>query len=579
MFYGHHRTGLNLVSENLLGRRRDRENIEAIVNRKIPEERLWELKKIIDRFPKRSPERRAAVEHYAQTYNVSPKSVYRGLLQRAKPRPIRRSDTGSPRVLDKKAMVTYCQLIAAMKLRTLNKKGHHLSTVEAIRLLEEFGLETAGGLIKAPVGVLKRSTVNRYLKLWRLDLKSLQVEPVSVRFQAEHSNDCWQFDLSPSDMKDLAVWPEWVSKEKGRPVLMLYSITDDRSGVVYQEYHVTFGEDVEAALRFLYRAMAPKQIEDFPFEGIPAMIYMDSGPIRRSGVFQRAMTYMGIEIRSHMPKGSDGRRTTSRAKGKGERPFRTVKELHETLYHFHKPKDIEEANQWLLNFVLRYNDRPHRSESHSRIQDWVRHLPTKGLRKVCTWERFATFAREPEKRKVKSDATVEVEGVSYQINPELAGERVVLWWGLFDQELYVEFGEERFGPFFPTGGPIPLHRFKKFKKSTVEKQADAIEVLAKEISLPKEALTKSSRGVEALVYPEEPIKEIEFEDPDPFQEFTYPNVIQAKKAIACYLGIPLVRLSQQQRDQIDQILGRTMRKDLLMKEIRGLFQKGESDVK
>jgi hypothetical protein len=24
-----------------------------------------------------------------------------------------------------------------------------------------------------------------------------------VRFQAKHSNDCWQFDLSPSDLKEI----------------------------------------------------------------------------------------------------------------------------------------------------------------------------------------------------------------------------------------------------------------------------------------------------------------------------------------------------------------------------------------
>jgi len=56
---------------------------------------------------------------------------------------------------------------------------------------------------------------------------------------------------------------------------MLYSLVDDRSGVAYQEYHVVFGEDVEAALRFLYRAMATKEIEGFPFQGIPLMIYTD----------------------------------------------------------------------------------------------------------------------------------------------------------------------------------------------------------------------------------------------------------------------------------------------------------------
>jgi hypothetical protein len=49
-------------------------------------------------------------------------------------------------------------------------------------------------------------------------------------------------------------------------------------GVAYQEYHCVYGEDVEAALRFLFAAMAPKAAEDVPFQGIPAMLYMDNGP-------------------------------------------------------------------------------------------------------------------------------------------------------------------------------------------------------------------------------------------------------------------------------------------------------------
>ncbi len=64
---------------------------------------------------------------------------------------------------------------------------------------------------------------------------------------------------------------------RGRPLLMLYSVVDDRSGVAYQEYHGVYGEDVEAALRFLFAAMAPKDTEAFPFQGIPHMLYMDNG--------------------------------------------------------------------------------------------------------------------------------------------------------------------------------------------------------------------------------------------------------------------------------------------------------------
>ncbi len=76
----------------------------------------------------------------------------------------------------------------------------------------------------------------------------------------------------------------------------------------------------------------------------------------------------------------------------------------------------------------------------SRIDDWLANLPPEGVRAMCSWERFGTFAREPERRKVGVDARVSLEGTLYQVDPELAGEDVILWWGLFDHALYVEHG-------------------------------------------------------------------------------------------------------------------------------------------
>ena len=106
-------------------------------------------------------------------------------------------------------------------------------------------------------------------------------------------------------------------------------------------------------MRFLFRAMAPK--EDNPFEGIPENIQIDGGPVGKSSVFKRVMECLGITVSPHMPAGSDGRRTTARAKGKVERPFRTVKEAHETLYHFHEPASEQEANRWLARYIATYN--------------------------------------------------------------------------------------------------------------------------------------------------------------------------------------------------------------------------------
>ena len=153
--------------------------------------------------------------------------------------------------------------------------------------------------------------MNRFLAQLGLDKTGLDLQKPVTRFQAKHSNECWQFDLSQSDLKYLDIMPDWVDPKHGKAILMLYSVVDDRSGVSYQEYHVVYGEDVIAALMFLFNAMSKKENENFPFQGIPKIIYMDNGPIAKSAVFQRAMQNLGVEMRCHMPRNTDGRRVTA----------------------------------------------------------------------------------------------------------------------------------------------------------------------------------------------------------------------------------------------------------------------------
>ena len=90
----------------------------------------------------------------------------------------------------------------------------------------------------------------------------------AVRFQAKRSNELWQFDMSPSDLKQVEA-PLWIEHGRGKPTLMLFSVVDDRSGVAYDEYRCVYGEDAESALRFLFNAMAPKPEAELPFQGIP----------------------------------------------------------------------------------------------------------------------------------------------------------------------------------------------------------------------------------------------------------------------------------------------------------------------
>ena len=549
--------------------------------KQIPPEALVSLRQRLEMLPPRAKERRLLMEETADLYGVSIHTLYRSLRERRRPKGVYRSDRGQPRKLTKTEMERYCEVIAAMKIRSRNHKGHHLSTVRAIELLEQYGMETPEGFLKPPPGFLTRSTVNHYLKTWGYGYQQLTRQPPAVRFQATESNECWQFDLSPSDLKKLEK-PDWVQPGRGNPQLMLYSVVDDRSGVCYQEYRCVYGEDAHSALRFLFNAMSAKALESFPFQGIPQMLYMDNGPIAKSRVFQQVMEYLGVKVLCHMPQGKDGRRVTARAKGKVERPFRTVKEAHETLYHFHKPETEAEANSWLHNYLLHYNNQPHRSEPHSRLEDWRRNLPPTGIRQMCSWERFCTFAREPQRRQVGIDARVTVDGIAYEVEPDLAGETVILWWGLFDNELYVEKDQFRYGPFHPITGPIPLNRYRSFKKTKTTKRAERIEALAQKLALPPTAWSNNNEL--PFLSPSNQVEEltlVPFQDPDPFQEFTYPSILAAKRAIADYLSQPLARLSEPQRAFIDQLLGETLNKKVILSRIRDYFcgtPKGEESA-
>ena len=521
----------------------------------IPAETLLSLRRRLASLPARAPERREEVARVAELFGVSANTIYRALRELHRPKDMRRADRGHPRALDERDMTRFCEVIAALKIRTSNGQGRKLSTNRAIELLEEHGVNTPDGLVRADPGTLRPTTVNRWLRTWGLDHPRMTRAPAAVRFEARHANECWQFDMSPSDLKHVDQ-PEWIDPARGKPTLMLFSVVDDRSGVAYQEYRCVYGEDAESALRFLFNAMAPK--DDNPLQGIPGMLYLDNGPVARSLVFQTMMERLGVDWRTHMPAGKDGNRVTARSKGKVERPFRTVKEAHETLYHFHKPTTEAEANTWLANFVSRYNDKPHRREPHSRTEDWLANLPEAGLREMCSWERYCAFAREPERRKVGSDARVQVGGAHYEVDPDLAGEEVLLWWGLFDHDLFVEWNDNRFGPYRPHGGPIPLHRYRRTAKSAREKRAETVAALAEKITIPREAVSGALQPTASADVI--PLPRVTFADPDPWGEIAYANTLSARRAIADQLHRPLGELGETDLAFIAELVGRTLNK-------------------
>ncbi len=282
----------------------------------VPIEALAGLRRRLAALSPRHPERRRLMESTAQLYAISRATLYRLLREGRRPKEAYRADRGRPRILAADEIERLCAVVAAMKIKTTNRKGRHLSTVRVLELLEKHGVDTPEGFVKLDKGRITASTLNRHLSRLGYDHQRMIREPPAVRFQAEHSNALWHFDMSPSDLKQLKA-PPWIDPERqGAPILMLFSVVDDRSGVAYQEYRCVYGEEVEAALKFLFNAMAPKANDGDPFQGIPATLHLDNGPVAKSAVFKRVMESLGVAVIPHMPAGSDGRRTTALAKGK-----------------------------------------------------------------------------------------------------------------------------------------------------------------------------------------------------------------------------------------------------------------------
>jgi hypothetical protein len=119
--------------------------------RRPSDETLVTLRGRLADLPARSPERRHLILGCADLHGVSVATIYRALRDQFRPRSLHRRDRGHPRKLPQREMERFCELVAAIKLRTTNLKNRHLSTGRAIELLVEHGIETPDGLVPAPL--------------------------------------------------------------------------------------------------------------------------------------------------------------------------------------------------------------------------------------------------------------------------------------------------------------------------------------------------------------------------------------------------------------------------------------------
>ena len=552
----------------------------------IPDDAIIRLKQTLDMLPLRCSERRIHIQRIADSYGCSIYSVYRKLRSindYNKPQ----RNRGLPKYDNHEEFIKWIEIVAAIKHRSLNKKGHHISTTQAIHMAERgFRDSRSGQWIQIPKGVLTRQTCDRWLRKLGLN-KSGHWESTSVRFGATSPNEVWQFDLSPSDIyyfdskKGIVEDRSWRTnkKNKRRPKLMLYSVIDDFARVEYMEYHLCYGEDVETALRFFYRAMDNKGDSSFPFKGIPNTLYMDNGPIAKSGIFLQVMERLGIKVKVHETPNKAKGRTAARSKGKIERSFRTCKNSFESLFQFQKPKTLSEANEELCVHLLNTAYQQHPYWNEKRIDVWYKNLPEKGIRQICDWEQYRDLARKPCNRRVSNDCLVIFDHQHYLVDEEFKNSKVKVWRGLLDDGLFVQSLDGNvYGPYKPAPTPLPFGKFKKPKKTELDIRREKIIDLAQHIDMPKKSVFIDNRN-KIDRNRKFNISGISIEPTSPTGILDFINSYTAKKAIYEEFGIPLGRLNENQRQRINLLITKTLRQSTVLSEAKKIIDELKENVK
>src|SRR3954447_20763459 len=92
--------------------------------------------------------------------------------------------------------------------------------------------------------------------------------------------------------------------------------------------------------------------------------------------------------------------------------------------------------------------------------------------------------------------------------------------------------------------------------------------LATRLAVPRAALTGHPELEAVAAVRSSPPPGRPFADPDPFREFVYPSAIEAKRAIADLLAIPLGRLTAEERAAIDAILRETLERAVVLTRVR-----------
>jgi putative transposase len=301
--------------------------------------------------------------------------------------PKKRSDEGSARSIPTHVVDLLCQL---------KEDAPELSIPALLKLARADHSSVVTDEVKLP-----ESTVHRLLARRGL-MKKKPDEPTNKdrrRFEHESAGDLWMSDV----MYGPKIRHEWRLRQ-----VYLIALIDDATRVVpYASF--AFSEGTVSYLVVLEQAVRRR--------GIPKRLYVDNGSAFRSRQLSVVCAKLGIALIHAKPYQPQG-------KGKMERWFRTVRMQFLPLLRKEQLASLDTMNRALAAWIEgEYHHAPHRGlGDESPADKWAR--SSDGVRMPAA-DLGDHFLAE-QKRNVQKDRTVTLDGIAFEVDAALVGERVTL---------------------------------------------------------------------------------------------------------------------------------------------------------
>lgn len=296
--------------------------------------------------------------------------------------PTGRSDAGKPRKLDDALQE---------QIRYLKTNYPRMSAAAIYRQLQD------NGSIRQ--GELSESTINRYINLLTLEMKSTTNQDMR-RYERPHINEVWCGDSS--------VGPYLKTPDGKKHKLYIIALIDDASRFI-TGIDIFFNDNFVNLMSVMKSAVAKY--------GRPKLFNFDNGSAYKNKQMELLAARIGSTLNYCRPY-------TPTAKAKIERWFRTMKDQWMASLDIRDFHSLDELRGNLLAWVQLYNNTPHASLKGKTPQErffsepeQIRRLPQEQLDK--------DFLLEIERR-VSSDSVIVIDQVEYEVDFRFAKQRIRL---------------------------------------------------------------------------------------------------------------------------------------------------------